>query len=105
MQLLAPKVSADCYTRPSGIVSLLMLTITYIHTGNGLTYTQLPISSHLHMNELFIPDAIGWPGLMTSVGGTMNFLYKAERRGRGEEDGGREGRRGKEGEGEGRLYT
>ena len=30
MQLLASEVSADYYTCPSGIVSLLMLTITYI---------------------------------------------------------------------------
>ena len=36
---LCSEVSADYYTCPPGIVNLLLLTITYIHTGNGLTYT------------------------------------------------------------------
>ena len=40
MQLLASEISADYYTHPSGIVSLLMLAITHIYTGNGLTFTS-----------------------------------------------------------------
>ena len=38
MWLLASEVSVDCYTRPPGIVSLLMFTFTYILTGNDLIY-------------------------------------------------------------------
>ena len=38
MQLFASEVSADYYTHPPGIVSLLMLT-TYIQAMDGLTYT------------------------------------------------------------------
>ena len=36
---LTSEVSADYYTRPAGIISLLMLTIIYKYAGNGLTYT------------------------------------------------------------------
>ena len=40
MQLLTSEVSAAYYTRPPGIVSLSMLTITYTHAITSNTYTE-----------------------------------------------------------------
>ena len=41
MQLLAREVSADYYTRPPGIASLFMLTITYIHRVGSTTIQRI----------------------------------------------------------------
>ena len=46
MQLLASEFSADYYTRPLGIVNLLMLTITYMQGMTLPIHTQGRFSNH-----------------------------------------------------------
>ena len=64
MQLLASEVSADYYTRPPGVVSLLMLTVTYIQAMNYLTFTytgyvQQPYSVYLIQNPSHDTSVVG----------------------------------------------
>ena len=46
MQLLASEVSAEYYTHPPWIVSLLMLTITYMHAMALHKHTQGRLNNH-----------------------------------------------------------
>ena len=66
MQLLASEVSADYYTRPPGIVSLLILTITFIqamalhiHIHRVGSITIQHIQDHGHGNQCYGRDTNG----------------------------------------------
>ena len=55
-ELLASEVSADYYTHPPGIVSLLMLTMVnglyiYIHRASSTTIQHAALQDHGHSNQ------------------------------------------------------
>ena len=66
MRFLAWEVSADHYTQPPGIVSLLMLTITYIqavalhtHWVGSTSIQQVAVEDHRHRKQCCAGDENG----------------------------------------------
>ena len=62
-QLLALEVSADYYTHPPGIVSFLMLTITYMQ----------PMAIHMQVQQPYSMWPVQYPGHDTSVMGEIKM--------------------------------